>query len=202
MVLKSLSKTDGSIWRLQCEYKEWWFLLFSIVATEYRVCLKIWNFHLKKKLPYCSFPHAVLTCFHQLHRITSSTLKANHRLGVCSTSYKWNNFSLWDQSIPQAIFHLYAGFLFCFVRVFVCFLPSALQLSYLKAPASKKCSGSLQTAPLQCSSDKNNLPRSIAHYDEIVSLLFRTDNYKSKSQKNPTFSKCVKKTILLQIKPS
>ena len=120
------------------------FLQLLLLKTE-----RVWRsetFHLREKLPSCSFPHAVLTCFHQLHRVTSSTLKANHRLGVCSYQLQIERFLPVRPQLSSSNFPpLWRGFCFVSSRFFFfCFLPSALQLSYLKAPTSKKCSGSLQ----------------------------------------------------------
>lgn len=161
IMLTSLNKFDKKIWMLCTN------IFFPQLLLLKTAC--VWRsetFHLWEKLPSCFFPHAVLTCFHQLHRVTSSTLKTNHRLGICSYQLQIERFlPVRPQHSSSNFPPLCRGFVLLHQSIFFffCFLPSALQLSYLKAPTSKKCSGSL----LHCRSYRNNLPGSIAYNEEI-----------------------------------
>lgn len=144
------------IWMLCTNTKGFLFFFFSqllLLKTE-----RVWRsetFHMREKLPSCSFPHAVLTCFHQLHRVTSSTLKANHRLGVCSYQLQIGRF------LPVRPQHSSSNFpplwrVFCFVSSgwgFFLFLTICLAIKLFKSTHIKEVFWFSTNRPHYCTAE-------------------------------------------------
>lgn len=123
---------------------------------------RVWRsetFLWRQKSPPCCFSHAVLTCFHQLHRVTSSALKPHHSLAVCSLPATNRKISPCETGAFLKQFSTFMqGFVSSgFIFFVCCFLPSALQLSFLRAPTSKFSTN----RPLCCTAEVTKIIHSV-----------------------------------------